>query len=151
MLADRVLQNNKIVNWRYAFQLLARMSFVVVMLTHLCSHALAYDVCNKNAPGTSTVEIESEVKYFENTVTLGVFNGIDFCDRLIDECRIFAPDKQKKTSRNKKTTICEVSLRPPSKAGSVSFAVKVHSFDQGLHSTSNVFLDKMLKTIVITI
>lgn len=149
--ADRVLQKNKIVNWRYAFQLLARMTFVVVMLTHLCSHALAYDVCIKNAQSISTAEIESEVRYFTKKVTYEVFNGIDFCNKFNDECRIFAPDKQKKNYRNKKTTICEVSLRLPPRAGSASFAVKVHSFDQAIHSTSNVFLEKMLKTIVMTI
>lgn len=142
---------NKIENWGYAFQLLVRMSFVTVMLTHLCFHALAYDVCNQNAKSISTVEIESEVKYFTKKVTYEVFNGIDFCNRINDECRIFSPDKQKKTYRNKKTTICEFSLRLPPKAGSASFAVKVDSFDQAIHSTRNVFLEKMLKTIVITI
>ena len=119
-----IYKTNEIVNGRFACQLLAIFSLIVLILAHNYSHSLAYGSCDTSAPHTplKNITIENVTQFQISTLIQTYLSGIDSCEKVADGCQITAPEKQRKNFRFKQDTLLKTKIRPMRLSGIKLFA-----------------------------
>ena len=148
-----IYKTNEIVNGRFACQLLAIFSLIVLILAHNYSHSLAYGSCDTSAPHTplKNITIENVTQFQISTLIQTYLSGIDSCEKVADGCQITAPEKQRKNFRFKQDTLLKTKIRPIFKNLSPPFLIQIDKLIYVFQYKINIFIEEIVRTIVMTI
>lgn len=148
-----IYKTNEIVNGRFACQLLAIFSLIVLILAHPYSHALAYGSCDTITPHTPLKKNTFEnVPQFQISALIQTYlSGVDSCEKVGDGCQIAAPEMQRKNFRFKQEDLLKTKIRPIFKNLLPSFFIQIAKITHVFQCKRNIFIEEIVRTIVMTI
>lgn len=148
-----IYKTNETVNGRFACQLLAIFSLIVLILAHPYSHALAYGPCDTITPRTPLKNnaVENVPQFQISTLIQTYLSGIDSCEKVADGCQITAPEKQRKNFRFKQDTLLKTKIRPIFKNWSPPVLIQIDKLIRVFQYKIDIFIEEIVRTIVMTI